>query len=248
MSTEKTEALTVRLADFSETSKVVTFLTADFGKVTAIAKGAKRLKSAFEIALDLLTRCEIVFIRKSSGLHILTEARLVRRFQPHQKDMLSLYGGYYVAELLAGFTEEDDPHPQLYEAAIQTLDALTNRPDSRLTIIQFELAIMREIGQLPAFDACLACGEPVTENRTYALWVNQGGLICQRCQRESYQPQSTSVPAGTVMLLRRLSQPESDPARIAVSEQQIRQMRQVTTAAISHGLGRRPKTLRYLQF
>src|SRR6516165_8725747 len=115
MPSEKTEALVIRLADFSETSRVVTFFTHDFGRISALAKGGKRLKGPFDAALDLLSVCEIVFLRKSSGgLDILTEGRELARF----------YGGYYVAELLAGLTAEVDPHPRLFHESIQTLARL----------------------------------------------------------------------------------------------------------------------------
>ena len=103
MSAEKTEALVIRMADWSESSRVVTFFTRDFGQIATVAKGAKRLKGPFEIALDLLTVSQIVFLRKSSsGLDILTECQLVSRFKPKGKDLESLYAGYYVAELLSG--------------------------------------------------------------------------------------------------------------------------------------------------
>jgi len=82
MSTEKTEAIIIRQVDFSETSRVVTFYTREFGKVPLLAKGAKRLKGPFESGLDLLSICDIVFIRKSSGtLGILTESRLKNGFR-----------------------------------------------------------------------------------------------------------------------------------------------------------------------
>ncbi len=81
MSSEKTLAIVVRVVEFSESSCVVTLFTRDFGKVGALAKGARRPKSSFESALDLLAVCRIVFLHKSSDtLDLLTEAKLERRF------------------------------------------------------------------------------------------------------------------------------------------------------------------------
>ncbi|NLE37473.1 MAG: DNA repair protein RecO, partial [Pirellulaceae bacterium] len=95
MSTEKATAIVLRTVDFSETSLVVTFFTREFGKVGALAKGARRIKGPFESALDLLALCRIVFLRKSSeSLDLVTEAKLVRRFRPAGKDLAGLYGGY----------------------------------------------------------------------------------------------------------------------------------------------------------
>src|SRR5207248_8651680 len=106
MSTAKATALVLRTTDWSESSRICTLWTREFGKVRALAKGGRRLKSAFENALDLLTVCRIVLIRKSSGsLDLLTEAQVVQRFGRLRTDLTALYAAYYVAELLADWTE-----------------------------------------------------------------------------------------------------------------------------------------------
>ena len=107
MAAEKAIGLVVRTADWSDTSRIATLWTREFGKVRVLAKGGRRLKSNFESALDLLTVCSIVLLRKSSGsLDLLTEARVVRRFPQLRMDLASLYAAYYVAELLSDWTED----------------------------------------------------------------------------------------------------------------------------------------------
>src|SRR5436305_7864485 len=101
MAAEKATALVLRTADWSESSRIATLWTREFGKVRALAKGGRRLKSNFDTALDLLTECSIVFLRKSSGsLDLLTEAQVVRRFPRLRTDLPALYGAYSVAESL----------------------------------------------------------------------------------------------------------------------------------------------------
>jgi DNA repair protein RecO (recombination protein O) len=247
MSTEKTDALVIRVADFSETSRVVTFFTREWGKIATVAKGGRRLKGPFEAALDLLAACRIVFIRKSStSLDILTEAQLISRFRPHGRNLNSLYAGYYVAELLSGLTEEYDPHPALFDEALRTLSRLSLEDDSHLPILRFELIMLREIGQLPALDVCAACGNPLAGDGVFAYWVSQGGLLCPECRQEEYQ--SNRIHAGTVAVLRRLAaESETAVQNLVLSPSQRRELRTIVTAAISHALGRRPKMLRYLQ-
>ena len=88
MSSEKTIAIVIRLVEFSESSYVATLFSEDFGKITGMAKGARRLKSAFENALDLLAISRVVFIRKSSGaMDLLTEAKLERPFRAASRDL-----------------------------------------------------------------------------------------------------------------------------------------------------------------
>lgn len=278
MPAEKSNAIVIRQADFSESSRVVTLFTRDFGKISCLAKGAKRLRNAFEGALDLLAECRVVFLHKSSSsLDLLTEAQLRRRFQPMPGSLSHLYGGYYVAELLNALTEEGDPHVELYEAAVWTLQQLGmeaphgshHAPASRLPdqsgsgvnapkqpatvtpphipILKFELTILHEIGQLPNFDTCTICLSPIQEGEGGRFWVSQGGLICSRCGHSEYH--STELSPGSLALLRKLAESSRERVmRINISPQQRREIRRLLTAAISHVMGRRPKTLSLIPF
>ncbi|MHC4876001.1 MAG: DNA repair protein RecO [Planctomycetota bacterium] len=247
MSAEKTEAIVIRLADFSNTSRVVTFFTRDFGKLGAIAKGGKRLKGPFDTALDLLSTCRIVFLRKSSSaLDILTEASLRERFRPAAGDMNGYYAGCYIAELLAGLTEPYDPHPELFDAATDVLHTLSQGGDFRLPVLAFELRVLQEIGQLPSFDECIHCGAAIESRGSASFWMSQGGLLCPNCQQEEYSDHP--IQGGTVAILRALSMDSGSRTRITASDRQLRELRHTLTSAVSAILGRRPSTLRYLRF
>src|ERR1700680_3387842 len=112
MASEKAQALVLRTTDWSETSRIATLWTRESGKVRVLAKGGRRLRSNFEVALDLLSVCSIVLLRKTpGGLDLLTEARVDERFPALRSDLPALYAGYYIAELLDIGTEERDPHP-----------------------------------------------------------------------------------------------------------------------------------------
>src|SRR5947207_11929595 len=162
MPTEKTRAIVLKLVEFSETSCVVTLFTEDFGKVGALAKGARRPKGPFEGALDLLALIRIVFLHKSSeALDLLTEAKLERRFRSAQRDLARLYAGYYVAELLAELTEPGDPHRELFQAADATLFALDTGVPLDETVLGFELTALREVGHQPSLEQCAVCGRSV---------------------------------------------------------------------------------------
>lgn len=246
MPAEKTDAIVIRLADFSESSKVVTMFTRDFGKVAALAKGAKRLKSPFEAALDLLTESRVVFLRKSTaGLDLLTEAQLISRFRPAGGDLARLYSGYYVAELLDATIQEYDPHPELYAIASDTLNSLSADGDPRLPLLHFELELLREIGHLPDFEECSLCHEPAVFGQGARFWVSQGGLICAQCGRPEYQ--HTEVHGGAIAALQQLLAGENW-RRMVVTPQQFKELRRILTAAVSHVLERKPRMLKYLPF
>ena len=204
MSSEKSLAIVLRLIDFSETSVVATLFTAEFGKISALAKGARRPKGPFEAALDLLAVCRIVFIRKSSdALDLLTEAKLERRFRAASRDLSRLYAGYYVAELLRDLTDTGDPHPELFGAAEQSLKQLDEIGDVLTTVLRFELTALRLLGHLPLLDRCAGCGDVVQETKRVAFGLLSGGLLCPQCRRGKRQVVSVSCEA--LEALKRLS-------------------------------------------
>ncbi|MFN9719473.1 MAG: DNA repair protein RecO [Planctomycetota bacterium] len=253
MSLEKTDALVIRQVDFSESSRVVTFFSRDFGRFSALAKGAKRLRGPFDAALDLLSECRVVFIKKSHGtLNLLTEARLSKRFQPQATGALGalsgLYAGYYVAELLAGLTEDFDPAPSVYELTQGTLENLSDPDESAdALVIRFEVVLLQQIGLFPNLSECSVCGSSVSSDSKFAHWVCQGGILCANCRREEYA--GARVSAGSIEILRRLTESDSPDHRLklSLSHQQAQECHRIAVSAITHAMGRRPATLRYIQ-
>ena len=66
-----------------------------------------------------------MFLRKAhGGLDLLTEARMEEQFPVLRQNLHALYAGYYVAELLADGTQDYDPHPSLFDAALESLRKL----------------------------------------------------------------------------------------------------------------------------
>lgn len=185
MISEKSEAIVIRAVPWSETSFVVTLFSKDFGKVSAVAKGARRLRSPFETSLDLLAKSHIVFIQKNNDtLDILTEAKLIRRFRSSQIALLPLYCGYYVAELLLALTEDHQKVGELYELADLTLQDLDAGKSPAELVVRFEMQLLKMLGHLPTFHLCASCGNHVESDEAgeeTRLGIAAGGILCQNC-------------------------------------------------------------------
>jgi DNA repair protein RecO (recombination protein O) len=241
MPAEKASALVLRTTDYSETSRIATLWTREFGKVRVLAKGGRRLKSRFESALDLLTLCSIVLLRKSSGgLDLLTEAQVVKRFPQLRTHLPALYAGYYIAELLADWTEDYDPHPMLFDEALDALQNLGDQPGPRLA--RFELVLLRELGYSPSLEICAACQAPVDGSKL-AFSAAAGGVLCPACQagRRDRQP----LTREAWQALRALS--ESGEAWQRAWSPAVRaETRRLLWDYVTYLLGRQPRLLPYL--
>jgi DNA repair protein RecO (recombination protein O) len=253
LAAEKAIALVVRTTDWSETSRIVTLWTREFGRVRGLAKGGRRLKSNFDSALDLLTVCSIVLLRKSSGsLDLLTEAQVVRRFPRLRTDLAALYAAYYIAELLADWTEDYDPHPIVFDEALAALDGLgaAEAPATGLRLARFELVLLRELGYSPALDRCAVCGRELPLDAIaacgdgfFAFSAAAGGLVCPACavRQRDRRPIANQTREALLALMAAAEggQRAWDPAT-------RKQIRQILGQYVTYLMGRQPRLLPYL--
>lgn len=239
---ENALALVVRGTDWSETSRIVTLFTREFGRVRALAKGGRRLRSNFEQAFDLLTVCRIVFLRKAhGGLDLLTEAQVAERFPHLRTDLHALNVGYYVAELLSDGTQDYDPHPELFDAALATLRGLGNPGGEPVdSVCRFELVWLKELGYSPRLDVCTGCGRAVPAG-VPRVWFGPsvGGVVCTPCSPAV--PDRRPLSGNALRALADLA-----AGRDAATGPVRKELRAVLGQVVSFVLGRRPRMHRFL--
>jgi DNA repair protein RecO (recombination protein O) len=247
MASEKAEALVLRTTDWSESSRIATLWTRELGKVRVVAKGGRRLRSSFDNALDLLTFCSIVLLRKSTGnLDLLTEARVVRRFPRLRENLEALYAAYYVAELLADWTQENDPHPVLFDEVVQTLEDIGSGSGPAQAIgprvLRFEAVFLHELGYRPILDRCANCARPL-EGLDFAFSPQAGGLVCRGCRVNRKELKHLSLEA--VEAMRVFAEP-GDAWRRPWEAGVKAEVRQLMGHYLTYLRGRRPRLLPYL--
>ena len=242
MAADKARAVVIRAAPFGETSSVVTLFTREFGKLRALAKGAWRPKSAFDGALDLLSVCKVLVLRKSrGGLDLLTEAFLERRFRV-ATCLAAVHGGMYVAELLDALTADADPQPGLFDAADTVLATLSGHrgPDAAVwpNIARFELAALRHAGQAPELWRCAACGGVPPAAERPAFGMLDGGLLCPACRRGRRAVASVSAPV--LETLRGLARPATKGS-VGADPRLEGEIRALMNTYVAHVLGHRSR-------
>ncbi len=183
---KKDQAVCIRTVDYSETSQIVTLFTKDTGKLTAIAKGSKRTKSAFDGPIEILSRGKIVYVGSNKeAMATLTEFQQQLPFRFPSRNLYTLNCSLLAAELLNNLTDDYDPHPLLFEAFIQFLEHLDESEDTLALLILFEFSLLKEIGLIPVFDHCPNCKTRYERRATsgsYYFSSEVNGLICRDCE------------------------------------------------------------------
>ena len=143
----------LRTRPLTETSVIVNWLTPDCGRISTVAKGARRPKSPFAGKLDLFYLAEFSFTRSQrSELHALREVKLKSLNSSLREDMGWLQHAAYCTRLIEQATETDTPLPAIYHLLHGVLENIPNHPAQPQTIFAFELKFLHELGLAPDLD------------------------------------------------------------------------------------------------
>ncbi|TWT75069.1 DNA repair protein RecO [Allorhodopirellula solitaria] len=222
-----TTAIVLRLVDFSETSLVVTLLTRDRGRISALAKGARRLKGPFEGSLDLLSVCRITLIAKSGDtLDLLTESKLRRRFRGGERSLGRTYAGYYIAETLRWWLDDSERHEAIFDLTLAALALIDGRGPVAETVLAFDCQCLRLLGHAPTTRSCCICGMKIEHgeretSHNVAFSVDGGGVVCAACRprQASLVMLSHSAVQTLEELLQPLGETDDTSRQVALSEQ-----------------------------
>lgn len=127
MSQERTEAVVLRGVDFSETSRIVTFLCPDRGKLACMALGARQPKSPMAALLDTFNRLEIIYYWKDGrNVQKLGEASLLDGYPGVKRELAKAVYAAFPLELAYKAAQENEPAYELYEAVASGLEGMEN--------------------------------------------------------------------------------------------------------------------------
>jgi len=175
----------LRTTALRESDLLVVLYTDSHGRVTAVARGARRSQRRFAGALSLLVLGRYQLGRRPRGeLWGLESADVVREWTQLSSDVVAVAHASYVAELVGALLPPEAPEPHALEVIVALWDALAAGGPSPGALRAVEIALLDLAGHRPAIDQCAACGS--TDLGEGAVFDPQrGGAICRRCAAQS---------------------------------------------------------------
>lgn len=160
MRIENASGIILRTRPLTETSVIVHWLTPELGRIATVAKGARRLKSAFHGKLDLFYEGDFAFSRSArSELHTLREVVVRDTHEALRRELGWIQQAAYAAAMIEQTTESESPLPEICELFGSLLEYLPNQPPKPRSAFAFELKLLRELGLEPDLnDSKLAAG------------------------------------------------------------------------------------------
>ena len=227
MSLYRDRAVVVRTHKLGEADRIVVLLTAEHGKVRAIATGIRKTKSRFGGRLEPLTHVSLL-LYQGRELDIVSQAETIDPTRPLMDDLDRLTQGLALLEAVDRLTPDREPVPDLYRMLVGALRTLADRP-SELVVPAFFWKVLASEGLRPELDRCVRCG---TDGPLVAFDLDEGGTLCRTCR------QGVPLSPGALALLRQILGGELNAALAADRSPAQHEVAVLATRAMEHHLER----------
>ena len=189
----RVDAVVLRHSDWGEADRLLWLYTLELGKVRALAKGARKIRSRKAGHLEPFTRVNLL-LAKGRDILLVTQAETIEAYLPLHEDLEGITYASYAVELLDRFTYEEGENRPLFQLLVDTLGRLSQTSEKDLVIRYFELRLLDLVGFRPQLFRCLGCGEEILPQAQY-FSAQEGGVLCPKCGVKSSGAHPISMQA-----------------------------------------------------
>ncbi len=178
----KTEAIVLHSRKQGETSKMLSILSPEFGRMSVVAKGARGIKSHYGGVLEPLNHIAIVFYNKQGReIQYLSQADLLHGFPQIHAQLGKMALAAVACELIERHEIRGHKNPLLFGLLLRFLSTLEiAEKGARNTLRAFQLHYLDLSGFKPDFEKCRLCGNDKSEDKAYFDFA-EGGYYCSSC-------------------------------------------------------------------
>ena len=162
-----------------ESDRIVVLLTAEHGKVRAVAKGVRKTKSKFGGRLELTSHVSFQMFEGRGELGIVTQAETIERFVNLRNDPNLFASASAMLEVSDHFSLDQNKDVKRYEMLVGALRTLDENP-APLVLPAFLLKVLAHVGLEPHLDLCTRCQ---SSGPLVSIDYNEGGVLCEKCRR-----------------------------------------------------------------
>src|SRR5713226_6558304 len=203
----KADALVLKRISVGETDRILTLFTREHGKLSAIAKGARRELSRLGAITEQFTYSRVL-LAVGQNLDVLTQGEIREAFPTIRRDLTRISYASYFTELVDATIEERQPHSELFDLLLSAFYLLQRADMPDLAARMFELQALRLLGYEPELRRCVRDQAPL-QGAGLGFNASRGGALCPRCADET--PGTLPMSGAALEIMRRLIEavPES---------------------------------------
>ena len=196
------KGLVVREGDFGDNDKLLHILTAEQGRLSVVAKGAKSIRNRYMTACQLFAYSTFtLYLGKQGAMCRLSDAELIQNFYELRCELETFALASYIVDASSAVSTESSGEGEVLKLALNTLYFLSRRSHP-LYVMKgaFELRLMKASGFMPNLVACDECG--VYESEEMYFDLIGGTLLCPSCFKDSQSTDAFPVSQSVLAALR----------------------------------------------
>jgi DNA repair protein RecO (recombination protein O) len=229
------EGVVLRTYKLAESDRIVVIMTAEHGKVRAIAKGVRKTRSKFGARLEPMSHVRLLLYR-GRELDIVSQAESVESLSPMLSSLDRASQGMAAIEAVDQLALDREPNPRLYKMTVGVLRTIAERP-SPLNVPAFYWKLLAAEGLEPQLDQCVRCGEHGPDVQLVAFDLNEGGMHCRNCRS------GTSVSPAALAIMRDILGGRLNEALALRESPATHEVGVLATRALEHHIERRLKAV-----
>ncbi len=178
----ETDAIVLNSTEHGESDVIVTLFCRDVGRLSAIAKGAKKSKKRFVNKLEFFSFLHITYQQKAnSSLAFFAEADLHTCFLHIRRDLQLYSVATVIREFLLIGVRENAPDLPIFRLTLWALHNLDKHMPPMTVLVLFLIRFYDYIGYRPNLQTCIHCDTSVSPQRSYSFDTTTGRLVCSSC-------------------------------------------------------------------
>jgi DNA repair protein RecO (recombination protein O) len=223
----KTEAVVLRSIRLGEADRVLHLYTRERGRIGAVAKGVRRVRSRFGGRLEPLFRVRLILHEGRGELSTVTSAETIHPHAALRGHRESLERATEACEAVLRLFDSAEANPAAYNLLCHELALLDSdrAAATRAQSLAFRLKLLLAAGFMPELSACAACGD---HDHLGAFSAAAGGVVCAGCEAGSFP---FDAPAHE-FLRDALARPLA--ARVDASPPALRQAERAIAETLAH--------------
>ncbi len=196
----------LRTYDLGETDKILVVYSDKEGKLSCVAKGARKPKGRFAPASQVFGHYSYV-LHSGRNLDVLSQYQVVRSHKLIGYDLDKYAHASVAAELVNETTHARDPSPEIFQLLLWVLGSIEDGKNIGAATAVFVLRLLDLLGYRPELSRCALCGREILKECRFS--AEAGGVVCGVCTPEPNAGRGGTRPLslGALSCLRSLQQP-----------------------------------------
>lgn len=179
-----TQAFVLKNIKYKDSDKIFTLFSKDLGKISAVARGVRKISSRRAGNLDTLNLVSISIRENLNAFNDIEEVKTLESYKDLKKDLKKSLKAYYLIELVYKSIEEGEKNEELFNLLQQSLRMMQKTSDPNFVVNYFEMHFMKLLGYKMTLDKCRVCGRALNKSwEKYSFNVENGSFECGNCSK-----------------------------------------------------------------